>query len=1238
MVRSIYVLVLSCSVLVLSPVNSQNYQCSVCPVGKYKSTTENTGCTTCPANTYQDVLGAISVTQCKPCPTNSYSQPGSSSINSCSCAAGYGGDVANYSVGVFTPNLAVACTGVCETLSNKQTTAASFAVDENINTASWSGTVVVGDLQFSGMTPWWRVRFEREAVVQSVEIQNYDGQKMSNFEIRVGNDQSWTNLKSQTLCAGALTWTHATSNSYTCTSAVRGRYLYIINGANAPVLLSEVKVRGYLMPATEACVVCPAGSYKERSGPGTCTACVAGKASPVVGSTSNTCTNCGLAGTPNTYSAEGAASCTACPANTNSLVASTSIASCSCNAGYTAVPSSLTCNNFQTLYNAKKPWAHYTATKWDATTRTLLDQSGNNRNTLPNTLAITKVDPSTATDGASNPLTYIKGDITTELFFPENSIPVQFTICSVTRYSNPSTNQNRILTAAGGKDWLHGHNSQKRGVAYYGSRDIKDPQTGNVVTPKTFNTAVENVGTKTNWLVMCSKNGGVIPKNVLVDGLSSGYSTRSDADPNEWGGITPNRATQLCINCRALEKSDWELSQLMIWDTHLDDTEMNTVSQELLSYVAPNTACTATPSNACTQCVAGKYKSATGSMECTDCGPGKFQPALGADRENTCINCPDNTFAAASSMAITNCTCLAGYSALSDGNTCTACVAGSYKTTTGTGTCTQCPVNTFSTAVAQTTSTCTSCPEYASTGGLSGNDEAIDCKCNAGYTGPNGATCLSCVSGTYKTASGPQACTLCANNTYSSTVAATSASTCLACQGNSISMMGSDAHTDCHCLEGYLTNNIGQPNATCSMCSAGSYNPTLGATTCSKCEGGFSSSSPGAVSVEQCVACPVDKYSPAGAAQCESCPTNTAAPAKSDDITDCKCLSGYYSTTLGEDGRTCQACPAGTHKAQMGSAACTNCPVDKYSTATAATSSSTCLSCNMNAVSPAGSSASSMCLCDLGFKTHIPTISNLARSCGVNLNEACPTLVSDIRANGGCGGTTTTATCAAFGNDDSTWTAFTTADGAQNFQYGQQEIDSWWRVDFSRRMTVTDVKLFPKYQIGWGNCGVNGAWTHPCQTGSEYMGPNMRITVGDTDSFNSPNNALCYTTPLSVNGVRTVTCTQPVTGQYLFIYQRGRNFAAGDVNYGGQGILSLSEVQPIGRLADATNSCLACTAGTFKDTLGSAACTNCPADTYSGVTAARNSSVCTQCYNNAIAPAGSDNIYDCGCSSGYEFL
>ena len=87
-----------------------NYQCSVCPIGKYKSATTNNNCVNCPADTYQDVLGATSVTACKPCPSASFAAPASISSAACSCAAGYSGDVANYSVGVYTENLAAACT------------------------------------------------------------------------------------------------------------------------------------------------------------------------------------------------------------------------------------------------------------------------------------------------------------------------------------------------------------------------------------------------------------------------------------------------------------------------------------------------------------------------------------------------------------------------------------------------------------------------------------------------------------------------------------------------------------------------------------------------------------------------------------------------------------------------------------------------------------------------------------------------------------------------------------------------------------------------------------------------------------------------------------------------------------------------------------------------------------------------------------------------------------------------
>ena len=84
--------------------------------------------------------------------------------------------------------------------------------------------------------------------------------------------------------------------------------------------------------------------------------------------------------------------------------------------------------------------------------------------------------------------------------------------------------------------------------------------------------------------------------------------------------------------------------------------------------------------------------------------------------------------------------------------------------------------------------------------------------------------------------------------------------------------------------------------------------------------------------------------------------------------------------------------------------------------------------------------------------------------------------------------------------------------------------------------------------------------------------------------------------------------------------------------------MTFAEVEPIGRFADTSNTCLACPAGTFKDTLGSAACTSCPANSYSGLTAQRSNATCTPCYKDSVSDAGSDHIDDCRCSAGFEFF
>lgn len=160
--------------------------------------------------------------------------------------------------GQFKANLARACgssyTRACSTMqsSTVSTYTAEKAVDSDEDTFSHCNTVQKDDANnFDGMTPWWKVTFEREVLVQSVEIVNtYNGDKMSNFNIRVGNVDLYTSLAQNALCKSNLQWVNPTRNTYTCTQATRGKYLYITNGFNGPVILGDVKVTGYMLPAT----------------------------------------------------------------------------------------------------------------------------------------------------------------------------------------------------------------------------------------------------------------------------------------------------------------------------------------------------------------------------------------------------------------------------------------------------------------------------------------------------------------------------------------------------------------------------------------------------------------------------------------------------------------------------------------------------------------------------------------------------------------------------------------------------------------------------------------------------------------------------------------------------------------------------------------------------------------------------------------------------------------------------
>ncbi|KAJ1466740.1 hypothetical protein T484DRAFT_1592804, partial [Baffinella frigidus] len=109
------------------------------------------------------------------------------------------------------------------------------------------------------------------------------------------------------------------------------------------------------------------------------------------------------------------------------------------------------------------------------------------------------------------------------------------------------------------------------------------------------------------------------------------------------------------------------------------------------------------------------------------------------------------------------CTCLAGYIGTSTGTSCTACIAGTYKSMPGTGECLACVTGTYNNMMGL--DVCWACP--VGTSSAPGSDSLHNCTCLAGYRGTStGAPCTACGVGTNKAAVGTGDCVACMAGTY----------------------------------------------------------------------------------------------------------------------------------------------------------------------------------------------------------------------------------------------------------------------------------------------------------------------------------------------------------------------------------------------------------------------------------------------------------------------------------------
>jgi len=170
----------------------------------------------------------------------------------------------------------------------------------------------------------------------------------------------------------------------------------------------------------------------------------------------------------------------------------------------------------------------------------------------------------------------------------------------------------------------------------------------------------------------------------------------------------------------------------------------------------------------CDACVPGKYKIATGDAMCTNCVAGQYSVELAAISD-VCQTCPSNSHADEASSSPTDCTCNSGYTG-DDGGSCNSCVAGKYKIATGDALCTNCVAGQYSVALGATSDVCQTCPSNSGAAEASGSP--ADCKCNSGYTGGDSGSCIACVAGKYKNATGAMPCTACLTDQYSTAIGA----------------------------------------------------------------------------------------------------------------------------------------------------------------------------------------------------------------------------------------------------------------------------------------------------------------------------------------------------------------------------------------------------------------------------------------------------------------------------------
>ena len=927
-----------------------SYYCEQCGVGYYKADVGNQSCTQCPA----EMISAA----------------GSDELSDCDCVAGYekdGATCTECTPGTFEDASTDTCEPCWKDPDNALVTGSPNNGRRGLVTSTSGSTdcdvcksnAVVDTSYVDGVKCHCDAGYFEELTTDhfsnlyDYNNDNFEGSKctpcpINTYKTQVGNlecvsDPTWAD-EYDADCAYYITDLEVYSSNYYGyeDSLIHCCWMTRLGGEahdydTYPMTLTRWEA--------SQCTSCPANSSHNLQAQISATAC---KCDPgFTGPDGGDCTACPAG----KYKiSPGSAGCNDCPMHTTSPIASDELNDCICNAGYSGSPGASCTACVSGKYAANTGQSECT----DCPASGMLSPSASisvdvcvcPHATYNDIASSTCTDCAACaankyiTDDISNPCVCI--DCPSNAISPEGSSSVTNCECDV-NFFGAITDTTSVCTAC------FDHSSSVVGSTQISACLCNAGYTGtSSCTECAHGTYKQGPGTQactscpSETTTTVSSGASDITECTCIAGYHM-IDLDYECSPCDIGQFKSNTGTNDCTDCVAGSSTETDTS------THISDCVPD------VGYIY-NAA-----SGLYEQCAPGTYKDFKGTGVCSQCDIGAVSPA-GSVSETACV-CSLNGYVETVDQ-VNTCVCANGYRQDTNPDFCTQCPAGTYCmdsvvnncpagswTQAGStvasqcrcnagfsgpdgGPCSACGSGTYKPT--EGSADCQNCPQNSQSS--PGSNDLTDCMCNAGHTGPNGESCLQCVPGKYKEGSGN--------------------ALCLDCPANSVSPPATNSISECLCNYGYSGPNGG----TCTACEPDTFKKVLGDSSCSDCPD-FSSSPP-ASPVDtfcfcnagytgpdggDCTACVGGKYKDTvGSAECSNCPSNTISPQFATNINMCICIAGY----TGPNGGTCEQCEMGKYKGNFGSAPCSDCPSDSISPLMA-TNINMCL-CNSGHTGPHG--------------------------------------------------------------------------------------------------------------------------------------------------------------------------------------------------------------------------------------------------------------------------------------------